>query len=186
MFIVGFTGKARAGKDTAGRFLFDKYGFATYAMAHPLKAMLGAIGFPPEKFQTTEEKEAIIPSLGVSYRHLAQTLGTDWMRDKVNPQGWVLLAKNAFDYTRTLGSCPGLAITDVRFDNEAQMVREQGGLVVHILANRDSGLQGATKNHVSEAGVAFVAGDKIIYNYGTEDDYRVSLAAAFDPMFARA
>ncbi len=44
---------------------------------------------------------------------------------------------------------PGLVISDVRFENEADMIRSQGGVIVHLLG-RSVALQGETASHVSE------------------------------------
>ena len=35
--LIGFAGKARSGKDTAGKYLVDNYQFAHYYFAKPLK-----------------------------------------------------------------------------------------------------------------------------------------------------
>lgn len=179
MKIIGLTGKARAGKDTIGKHLVAAHGYATYAMASQLKAMLGAIGYHETNFQTTEEKEAVIPELGVSYRHMAQTLGTDWMRKSVNARGWLILAEKALDSWQRNSTVEGVVITDVRFDNEAVMVRELGGTVIHVLSNRDSGMTDATKGHESEQGVTFVEGDKTLYNFGDIPQLHLSVDAIF-------
>lgn len=181
MLLIGLTGKARAGKDTVGKYLVDELGFARYAMAGPLKRMLGALGFPEEKYQSTEEKEALIPWLGVSYRHLAQTLGTDWMRKCVAEDGWIRIARDAI---RTAGMTElrGLVITDIRFENEAAMVRAEGGVVVHVQSNRE-GLAGQAAAHASEAGVSFqksgggYGGDRTLFNWGTIPELHASAAA---------
>lgn len=164
MLLIGFTGKARSGKDTIGKHLIEQHGFGGYAMARPLKMMLGAIGYPEERYQTTEEKESIIPLLGVSYRHLAQTLGTEWMRKCVAEDGWVLLAREAIRTARDVGLA-GLVITDIRFENEAAIVRDEGGVVVHVISNRNFALSAATQAHSSEAGVAVANNDRLIFNY---------------------
>lgn len=176
MLLIGATGKARAGKDTFGKFLFDTYGFGMYAMATPLKMMLETgLGLKRENFQTTAEKEEIIPWLGVSYRHCAQTLGTDWMRKLVADDGWIRIAKLNMGFAREK-ELRGLVITDIRFENEAAMIREQGGVVVHILSNRET-LTGAVASHASESGVAKGPGDQLLFNWGGIPEFHASAAA---------
>lgn len=168
MVLIGFTGKARSGKNTAGAFCARAFGFTEYAMAGPLKAMLDVgLGLDARHFQTTEEKEAVIPWLGVSYRHTAQTLGTEWGRERVNQDLWLLVAEQVIERHRRAG-CPGIVITDIRFENEAAMVRRLGGTVVHVLSDcAQSGMLDASKSHASERGVAIGPYDRVLRNYGT-------------------
>lgn len=178
MLLVALAGKARVGKDTVGSHLAREYGFQRYYFAKPLKDMLGALGFPEENYQTTEQKEAEIPELGRSYRHLAQTLGTEWGRYKVHNEIWVKMAARAWRilqeevaYDATVGdgfvrhTCPGMVVTDCRFGNEAAWVREAGGVVIHVIGNGQMGMSEAAKAHESEAGLPFHEGDKLLFNH---------------------
>ena len=38
--LIGFAGKARSGKDTAGKYLVDNYQFVRYSFAQPLNCLL--------------------------------------------------------------------------------------------------------------------------------------------------
>jgi hypothetical protein len=51
-------------------------------------------------------------------------------------------------------------ITDVRFENEAKMIRETGGLVVHLRGRKHEG----TLQHASEQPLAFFPGDVTVWN----------------------
>lgn len=179
--LIALAGKARAGKDTVGRYIAQEYGFEHYYFAKPLKDMLGAMGFPEGQFQTTEQKEAVIAELGRSYRYLAQTLGTEWGREKVHPELWVRLAARRWMEVQdesALSSCgpQGLVITDCRFENEAAWVRAAGGVVVHVQSKGElAGMSAQARAHASEAGVAFVTGDRLVFNdydEPTEDTLR--------------
>lgn len=140
--IIGITGKAHAGKDTAAAYFIER-GYSRYSMAKPLKDMLAVIGVYCD---TQEQKASIHPVFGVTNRHMAQTLGTEWMRTCVKRNGWVLLARNAI-----LDLGPNVVIPDIRFDNEAEMVRKLGGYVVEI-QRADNPM--ATMDHASESGVS--------------------------------
>lgn len=158
--VVGFAGPAGCGKDTAGRILIEGYGFKHLSFAKPLKDMLEAMGCPCPA--TADEKEAIIPWLGVSWRHLGQTLGTEWGREKVNPDIWVKIAEQRI---RHLGG--RWVITDLRFENEARMVRSAlNGVVAHI-SGRSHEMSAGTKGHVSEKGLELRPFDARIYNAGS-------------------
>jgi hypothetical protein len=39
------------------------------------------------------DKESIIPEIGVSARHMMQTLGTEWGRACIHPDFWVMIAR---------------------------------------------------------------------------------------------
>jgi hypothetical protein len=164
MQIIGLAGKARSGKNTVADYLTTTYGFEQVALAGPIKAMLWAgLGLPECEFQATEQKEEIIPWYGVSYRRLAQTLGTEWGRAQ-NPDLWLIIARREIEGLRDQG-CPGVAITDVRFDNEAEMIRRIGGQVWHIRRDAASkALPEATQAHASEQGVRLAGEDAILLN----------------------
>ena len=179
--MIGLTGPAGSGKDTVGSMLETYYGFERYALASPIKKMLAAIGFDERTYNNRELKEAVVPWLGVSYRHLAQTLGTEWGR-AMNDQFWLLLAQQRWNQTLASSTSPGLAITDVRFENEAALVRSCGFLI-HI-HGRQADL-GEAKSHVSEAGVKPASVDFRIDNNGSIDDLRIKVAKTMEQMYAR-
>jgi hypothetical protein len=169
--LLGVTGRARVGKDTFGRHLVENYSFEHAYFAKPLKNMLTALGFPESQYQTTEEKEAVIPDLGRSYRYLAQTIGTEWGRNLIHPDIWLLMMARKWNRLVALNDeFARMVITDVRFENEAAWVREAGGIVVHITSELDRSGMKSTAGHVSEKGVGFVQssgtypGDRIVFN----------------------
>ena len=160
--IIGLTGKARSGKDTVANFLLAAMGGYQYAFADPLRSMLYAgFGIDMNSPYWKDHKEDIIPAFGVSPRQMMQTLGTDWGRQMVNTDVWLLLAKN-----KLLAQGPGMIVTDVRFENEAAWVRKMGGRVIHVY-REDTPTVAA---HASEAGVTRLPEDTAIYNAGTLDE----------------
>ncbi|MCY1290984.1 hypothetical protein D9M69_564580 [compost metagenome] len=161
--LVGLVGKARVGKDTAAEFLQREYGMAQYAFADPLKDMLEtAFG---DLFRGGD-REQPIDWLGKSPRQLMQTLGTEWGRDCVHPDLWVLLAAQAW---RSLGytRANGMVISDVRFDNEADWIFRSGGHLIEI--QRD--VSGVSE-HRSEKGLSsiFRLGHWVVTNDGSIED----------------
>lgn len=172
--LIGITGKAGVGKDTAGAYLAQAHGFDRYAFASPIKRMLGVLGLCEEHFSDHAAKEAVIPAFGCSYRHLAQTLGTEWGRS-IHPHFWLQMAKLRYYGLDRSGEAYGLVITDVRFENEAEWIREEGGVVVHIVG-RETTVSGDAAKHVSENGVLFHPDvDALVGNQGTLADLYRSL-----------
>jgi hypothetical protein len=139
--IVGISGKAGAGKDYVGQYL-RRYGFQNVAFAWPLKAecVKQKVGTFEECFNTKPPHvRRWLQDFGVSMREL-------------EPDYWV----NQLDtLIRTLHSQGGLnsfAITDMRFWNELDYVRRNGGKLVRIEhGDRPYPLAGLTaSSHISE------------------------------------
>jgi hypothetical protein len=185
--LVAIAGKARVGKDTVGRYLAQNYNFEHFYFARPLKQMLEhGLDLREVDFQTTEEKERIIPELGRSYRYLAQKLGTEWGRNMVHPQLWVKLIEMRWQRLQAASLNARLVLTDCRFDNEAEWVRDAGGVVVHIQGSGQFGMSEEAKAHSSEAGVTFVDGDRLLWNHYDvpTDETLLQLYASVDALMA--
>ena len=86
---------------------------------------------------------------GQTYRYLAQTLGTEWGRELIHPDLWIMCLKYRLQKTYS-----PIIIDDVRFENEAKFIREHGQLFyIHnnnvpeeTIINKDE------QQHISEAG----------------------------------
>jgi len=162
MRIIGLTGPARSGKDTAAAVLSNQ-GWRQYRFAGPLKSAVQTMFGLTDDHTDGDLKESPIDWLdGVTPRQIMQTLGTEWGRDCIHTDLWLRVADRALERTSDHGY-PGIVISDVRFDNEAEFVRERGGSVVHI--RRESA--GSVNAHSSESGVTFDAADCLIDNDGT-------------------
>lgn len=181
MQLIGLEGRARTGKDTCADYLVEKHGFIKYSFAGPLKKMLwSGLGLAPGDYVDTDTKEAVIPWLGVSYRQAAQTLGTEWGRNCINQNLWVLLAQNfvarqlAINSFESTPMVTGVVFSDVRFNNEAEWLRSAGGRIFH-LARKDAAM---VRDHPSEHGVAARNEDALILNFGTKEQLYATLDAA--------
>lgn len=135
--LIGICGLAGTGKDTAANFLRSRYGFHTYSLATPIKRALNAMyGWNEEQWLNRNWKEEVQWPPGASPRQLAQTLGTEWGREVISPDIWIDFAARVWHYQKAqtdLGDTPArMVIPDVRFDNEAEWIVENGGLVVQI------------------------------------------------------
>ena len=62
-----------------------------------------------------------------------------------------------------------VVVPDVRFDVEAEALRNLGGTIVHIV-RPGVGLDGDSATHVSEAGIELGDGDLYLLNDGTTYD----------------
>lgn len=161
-FVIGITGAGGAGKDTVGQLL----GYHMLAFAGPLKQGLAAMGFPEPSNRV--DKEALIPGYSFSWRQAAQTLGTEWGRS-LQPDIWLAIIKSRVEHSMW----NRVAITDVRFHNEADWVREHG-LLVHV-KGRATTIKEDDRKHASEHGLIAQPKDYVINNIGTLDQLRVDV-----------
>lgn len=164
--LIGLTGLAGAGKDEAAKALIAD-GWVRDAFADRMrKAMLDLDPWLVEWDGHPVRLSQIIAEEGwdqakrnyPEVRRLLQRFGTEAGRDIHGVNCWV----NAL--FRDWSNETWLVITDCRFDNEAQAVRERGGIVVRI---ERPGLERLPGGHASEAGVADELVDYVIDNDGT-------------------
>lgn len=146
--LIGLTGAAGCGKDTLAAHLQNEHpDYFVYAFASPIKQMINELlQVPMVQWNDRKWKEEVVQWLGKSPRVLAQTLGTEWGRNCINSDIWLLAAAKAYT---DAGMDGGMIITDVRFDNEADWIHERGGVVVKI----DRPGVGTVAAHSSENGL---------------------------------
>ena len=149
------------GKTTAAN-LFVEHERVSFAA--PLKRavwnMLNDLGLEGFRYAYVD-KEAIIPELGVSARHMMQTLGTEWGRACIHPDFWVMIARA--EAQRILADGGFVVIDDVRFPNETAMIRDLGGELWRIERPSIS----YDRDHCSEGGLEDITPDRVIVNDGT-------------------
>lgn len=157
--LIGITGKARSGKDTIAAYMATKYGIERYAFASPIKAGVRTMFGLNGRHTDGDLKEIPLPEFGnKSPREMMQTLGTEWGRELVNCSIWVDLG--LYEWNRLKAAGKSLAITDVRFENEADAIRNAGGTIIHVRRPMAPGVS----YHSSEAGVLAKGSDIIIDN----------------------
>ena len=170
MKIIGLTGPAGSGKDTVRQMLEQNHQCTGLAFADPIRAMLVPLldlcGVGAEWMTQRELKELPIPGLGQSYRVLAQRLGTEWGRS-IDPNFWVKVAAASISEVMNIkGPDTVFVISDVCFDNEAQWVKDHGGVIWHI--HRPAAQ--AVAAHQSENGIRPELVDLNILNNNTLSD----------------
>lgn len=169
--LIGMTGPAGCGKNTVAAMIPDA---VVIGFADPLYAAISVmLGIPEPVLRSRAGKERPIDWMGKSPRQLLQTLGTNWGRDLVMPDLWLTLAARRIDALEQAGT-PVVAIADVRFDNEAEMIRSRGGEVWSVVRAPAS----ETYSHVSEAGISESLVDRWIDNADSLEQTRERVMAA--------
>jgi len=157
--IIGLSGYKRSGKDLVAAYLVKEHGFERKAFADPLKRSVAALFNIPfsdvDRFKIDQTVDVTLaihvhsgeyeapPFSQMSFRELLQRYGTEAHREIFGMDFWL-------EYTLPLGGYyPGRAIvvSDVRFENEANRIKELGGFVWFI--DRPSVFPGADL-HASE------------------------------------
>jgi hypothetical protein len=163
--VFGFCGKAGCGKGTCSelvkqireeQFFLGKATVEIFPMAQALKDIAtDHFGWDGKK----DEKG----------RRLLQVLGTECGRMYGGENFWVnkwqqsvdrWLKYTDFDWCRP--DKPIVICDDVRFDNEAQHIKDIGGKIIHISGRAYD--MGENNNHASEAGISEDLVDYNIYN----------------------
>ncbi|OAV62841.1 deoxynucleotide monophosphate kinase family protein [Enteractinococcus helveticum] len=129
-----------------------------------LKDVLNAVDGDWDRLK--EGSEDTSEQVVAEIRRLQQMLGTEVARNMVSPTIWV---DTAMQCTAALGRANvPVVISDVRFDNEAQAIRDAAGVVVEI--HRPNLLHHTVDGHASERGVESQLIDHTIVNDGALED----------------
>lgn len=172
--IVGLIGKKRSGKDTFAGALIDAFSFTRVAFADPVRqAALDLdpyVGRPALPGQLAPQREIrlsdVIDSIGweaakdyvPEVRRILENFGTNSIR-KLDPDFWVRMAVEKIQATDG-----PVVVTDVRFPNEADKIRELGGYVVRIVR---PGFESAPGAHICETALDGYEADVTFYNDST-------------------
>lgn len=152
--LFGIAGAAGAGKDTVATLLSRHGNYYHYAFAKPLKEALAVLGI--KEPANRADKELNLPGKAYSYRTAAQRLGTEWART-LDENFWGNLAETFIE------THDKVVISDVRFENEAAMIRNRGGTIIHVVG-RATTVQGENATHASERPILVKDGDIVLDN----------------------
>lgn len=144
--LVGMVGHAGHGKDSVGDILTQRYAFNRDWFAKPLKDAARILWLFSEEQLYGKLKEQLDDRWGVSPREAMQFFGTEVARDAfqklmpaIGERFWlehfrrryhdVILRHNRDPYNNS----SNVVICDVRFPNEAELIKELGGVLVKII-----------------------------------------------------
>lgn len=152
--LIGISGHAGAGKDTASEYLQRILpNCDAEPLARPLKHACSILfGIPLENFYVPALKEEIIPHWGTTPRKILQHIATEVFRDSI----WKLLTADHEDFwvRRLEGKLSGVQhhtgtkeytendvviISDIRFQNELDFVLKNKGIHIHLTRSGASG-----------------------------------------------
>ncbi len=119
--IILISGCKRCGKDTVANRLMERIpNSAKFSFADPLREICSiAFGFSPEHYGD-DLKEVKVEEWNMSPRDALIKVGTELFRKQVDPDIWVKATINRIKNS----SAEYIFITDARFHNELEMVKE--------------------------------------------------------------
>ena len=142
--IIGISGKARHGKDTAAFLLQEHFAFRRLAFADVLKAACAEIfGFDHAQLYG-ERKEELDPHWCNTPRYYLQQVGVALRQ--VSADIWIHAGMRKI----TTSPLADWVVTDVRFPNEADAIRRAGGYVIRINRPDAPPLPAEAAAHTSE------------------------------------
>lgn len=189
--LVGISGYIGSGKDTVGKIIqklmppspWDR-GWEIKKYAAKLKQIAALLtGYPVEKFEDQDFKASYLPhewsylpldevmtdGVGLAFkkmtvREFLQKLGTDAIRDGLHKETWVnALFSDLRPESRWV-------ITDMRFPNEAQRIKDLGGKTIRVDRSRVAQSPSDNRLHASEIALDGWSFDYYIRNSGTIDE----------------
>ena len=138
--IIGLCGFIGSGKDTVAKILEVYHSFECMAYASPLKDIVSSVfgwnrkmleGDTPESRLWREvPDEWWSERLGQSItpRAMLQRVGTDMFRNVLSPAIWTTITERKLRNS----SSRRVVLTDCRFEEEVELVRKLGGVIVYV------------------------------------------------------
>jgi len=136
--IIGICGLIGSGKDTVAQYLVDSRDYTRISMANVLKDATAVLfgwdrgmleGKTPEARIIREQPDPFwSKKLGKDFspRQALQFLGTDLFRNHLHKDIWAMAAE------RQMHGHTNVVISDIRFSNEIDMIRRNGGQIWHV------------------------------------------------------
>jgi hypothetical protein len=166
--LIGLTGYAQSGKDTVASILVEKYGYRRIAFADKIRDFLYGIN-PMVACSPTGYLQDLVNLVGwdnakqePQVRRLLQDLGIS-ARELLDENIWITTALGKVNKDERV------VVTDVRFENEAMMLKLMGGQLWRV---KRVGF-GPVNEHVSESELDGYKVNQIFVNNGSIEDLEV-------------
>ena len=178
--LIDITGYKRSGKDTAGEY-FVKQGYIKYAFAGPLKKACQEIFMFTDEQTEGNEKEKYDERWNISARKVFQIFGTEMFREKlvdffpeminIQQNFWTYRFKIWYENQLKNNKNVKIIITDVRFDNEVNIIKELGGINIKVERNNVQNKD----QHKSKTSIGKIKYDYLVKNDSNIENYHRKL-----------
>lgn len=173
--LIGITGKKFNGKSTLAMILCN-HGFIEKSFADPLKKACRELFLLSDEQLYGSEKETPDDRwFGITPRKLLQFVGTDLLRNQMDlliPELKQDIFIHNFELWYNANMNIKVVISDIRFQNELDIIKSLGGIVIKVERNLDY----ETDNHISEKGIDELKGiDYVISNNSSIEELEKSI-----------
>lgn len=155
--LIGFGNKSRSGKDSCADYLISECGFTKVSFAEPLYEIASAIQYT---LHIDEKKDPL----------LMQNIA-DAMKRTYGNDVFVVIAERKIKRLLSLGK--SVVVSDVRHNEEFNMIKSHGGLCIKI--NRIDRIIDRDSTHISETQLDDASWDYEISNDSTFDNLYSSI-----------
>jgi hypothetical protein len=164
--ILGITGKKFSGKDTLGDYFVKNYGYERIAYADALKEAVKCIFDLDDEQLNGSKKEEIDEFWQKTPREILQYVGTNLLIPDVGKNIWVYVVKRKIINKLKQNPNAKFIITDARFHNEVNIIKELGGTVLKLKRNVNSN----EDTHESETLIDSLPSDYEFNNNSTKEN----------------
>jgi len=172
MNLICIIGNIGVGKSTVAE-IFKQNEYVELTFADPVKQIGLILGFEQEELYGSQEKKLKLNDFwGVSGREFMQKFATNIMRNELpkhinmnmdNKTVWVRLCQKKIN--NLLKQNKKVIVSDGRFPDEINMIKEMGGIIIKIVRNNNYDI-----HHESESYISKLNADIIIDNNGNIDE----------------
>jgi hypothetical protein len=165
--LIAFLGNKYVGKSSGGNYLVTKYDFVEDYFAYLLKKSAKLLFNLTDKqlYGTKQDKETIDTRYEMSSRQILQKFG-EMMKKEFGENFWI----NSFKTRYERNYNDDVVVTDCRYKNEVNAIKDLEGYVIKINRDTDDGSKADT--HVSETEINEIFNyDYLIENNGTLEEF---------------
>lgn len=179
--MIGLVGPARSGKSSAASILVKEQGYYKMAFADSIRrGLFAALPFL-KRDSLHENKDVGVPELGFQTgRSLLQTMGHEWGRGQ-HPDIWVKALEAEINLMRM--DKRRIVIDDVRYPNEIEWIRKQGGKIIGIRRVIQQDSYPDWMDHASENSMDENLADEWIINNEGLDDLQVLVDSVYQELY---
>jgi hypothetical protein len=165
--VIGISGKIGSGKDAFAELFIkhvaEEFGhqFENKKFAYNLKKIVSILaGVPLDDVFSREGKLKYLPEWGMTIGEMQQKLGTEAIRNNIHNDAWVLSLFGTYQEDKDFW-----IVTDVRFKNEAEIIKKKGGIVIRLNGDPNNSRVGDDRNmsHQSEIDLDDYEGFDYVY-----------------------
>lgn len=172
--IIGINGKIGSGKGTLTSMLtyLSEVNYLTaeeFLYAYKLKKIVAELANVPFEYTLTQEgKNLYVEMYEMTLGEMLQKIGTDVLRNYFDDNIWI---KSINDQIKK-SNCSIAIISDLRFPNEVENIKEQDGITIKIIRPNNNVNLNSKRDikHSSEIALDDIELDFTIINDGTKTD----------------